>query len=167
MMRRWRPCGGRGSPQMAMWNHHYPSQGARSERACITESFAIQNLGHRDATSSCAGMLLAIKCRRQPSEHTTRRRVTMASKQMKHMNEIYASIKERVSKPGLDLATNRDIVENLHLAAAEPEAVTYAEVDADGVPALWFIPQGSDPGRVPVHSPPGRPFRTPIHTDPK
>ena len=72
----------------------------------------------------------------------------MASKQMKHMNELYASIKERVLKPGLDLATNRDIVENLHLAAIEPEAVTYAEVDADGVPALWCIPQGSDPDRV-------------------
>src|SRR6266478_3308490 len=56
----------------------------------------------------------------------------MASKQMKHMNELYASIKERVLKPGLDLATNRDIVENLHLAAIEPEAVTYAEVDAAG-----------------------------------
>lgn len=63
----------------------------------------------------------------------------MASKQLKLMNDLYASIKERVSKPSLDLATNRDIVENLHLAAAEPEAVTYAEVDADGVPALWCI----------------------------
>ena len=76
----------------------------------------------------------------------------MASKQLKLMNDLYASIKERVSKPGLDLATNRDIVENLHLAAAEPEAVTYAEVDADGVPALWCIPQGSDPARVLLHS---------------
>ena len=45
----------------------------------------------------------------------------MASKQMKQMNELYRSIKERVSKPGLDLATNRDIVENLHLTAIEPE----------------------------------------------
>ena len=72
----------------------------------------------------------------------------MASKQLKLMNDLYASIKERVSKPGLDLAANRDIVENLHLAAAEPEAVTYAEVNADGVPALWCIPQGSDPARV-------------------
>ena len=27
----------------------------------------------------------------------------MASKQLKHMNELYASIKERVSKPNLDL----------------------------------------------------------------
>ena len=30
----------------------------------------------------------------------------MASKQLKLMNDLYASIKERVSKPGLDLATN-------------------------------------------------------------
>jgi hypothetical protein len=71
----------------------------------------------------------------------------MASKQLKLMNDLYASIKERVSKPGLDLATNRDIVENLHLAASEPEAVTYAEVDAGGVSALWCIPQGTDPDR--------------------
>src|SRR5438876_6394021 len=76
----------------------------------------------------------------------------MASKQLKLMNELYASIKQRMTKPGLDLATNRDIVENLHLAATEPEAVTYAEVDADGVPALWCIPQGSDPARVLLHS---------------
>ena len=38
----------------------------------------------------------------------------MASEQQKQMNELYASIKERVSKPGLDLATIRDIIENLH-----------------------------------------------------
>jgi monoterpene epsilon-lactone hydrolase len=60
----------------------------------------------------------------------------MASKQLKLMDELYASIKERLSKPGFDLATTRDILENLHLAASEPEAVTYAEVDAAGVPAL-------------------------------
>ena len=91
----------------------------------------------------------------------------MASKQMKQMNELYASIKERVSKPGLDLATNRDIVENLHLAAAEPEGVTYAEVDADGVPALWCIPQGSDPARVLLHSHSGGSVVTSMHTDRK
>jgi acetyl esterase/lipase len=91
----------------------------------------------------------------------------MASKQMKQMNELYASIKERVSKPGLDLATNRDIVENLHLAAAEPEGVTYAEVDADGVPAMWCIPQGSDPARVLLHSHSGGSVVTSMHTDRK
>ena len=91
----------------------------------------------------------------------------MASKQMKQMNELYRSIKERASKPGLDLATIRDIVENLHLAAAEPEAVTYAEVDADGVPALWCIPQGSDPALVLLHSHSGGSVVTSMHTDRK
>jgi hypothetical protein len=57
----------------------------------------------------------------------------VASQQLTHMNELYASIEERISKPDIDLATRRDIAENLHLAAIEPEAVTYAEVDADGV----------------------------------
>jgi len=91
----------------------------------------------------------------------------MASQQLKHMNELYASIKERVSKPDIDLATRRDIVENLHLAASEPEAVTYAEVDADGVPALWCIPEGSDPDRVLLHSHAGGSVVTSMHTDRK
>ena len=91
----------------------------------------------------------------------------MASEQLKHMNELYASIKDRVSKPGLDLATIRDIVENLHLVASEPEAVTYAEVDADGVRALWCIPAGSDPNRVLLHSHSGGTVVTSMHTDRK
>jgi monoterpene epsilon-lactone hydrolase len=91
----------------------------------------------------------------------------MASKQLKHMTELYASIKERVSKPDMDLATNRDIVENLHLAAIEPEAVTYAEVDADSVPALWCIPEGCDADRVLLHSHSGGTVVTSMHTDRK
>jgi epsilon-lactone hydrolase len=91
----------------------------------------------------------------------------MASEQLKHMNELYASIKERVSKRDIDLATSRDIAENLHLAAIEPEAVTYAEVDADGVPALWCIPEGSDPDRVLLHSHAGGAVVTSMHTDRK
>jgi epsilon-lactone hydrolase len=91
----------------------------------------------------------------------------MASEQLKHMNELYASIKERFSKPNLDLATIRDIVENLHLAAVEPETVTYAEADADGVPALWCIPEGCDPDRVLLHSHAGGAVVTSMHTDRK
>jgi len=53
------------------------------------------------------------------------------------------------------------------LAATEPEAVTYAEVDADGVPALWCIPQGSDPARVLLHSHSGGSVVTSMHTDRK
>jgi epsilon-lactone hydrolase len=91
----------------------------------------------------------------------------MASEQSKYLVELYASIKARVSKPDMDLATNRDIVENLHLAAIEPEAVTYAEVDADGVPALWCIPEGCDADRVLLHSHSGGTVVTSMHTDRK
>jgi len=91
----------------------------------------------------------------------------MASQHLTHMNELFASIKERISKPDIDLATRRDMVENLHLAAIEPEAVTYAEVDADGVPALWCIPEGSDPDRVLLHSHSGGTVVTSMHTDRK
>jgi acetyl esterase/lipase len=91
----------------------------------------------------------------------------MASKQLKRMNELYASIKERLSKPDIGLATIRDIVENLHLAAVEPEAVTYAEVDADGVLALWCILEGCDPDRVLLHSHVGGTVVLSMHTDRK
>jgi epsilon-lactone hydrolase len=91
----------------------------------------------------------------------------MASKQLNQMAELYASIKERASKPELDLATIRDIVESLHLAAIEPEAVAYAEVDADGVPALWCIPEGCDTDRVLLHSHAGGTVFMSMHTDRK
>jgi hypothetical protein len=52
------------------------------------------------------------------------------------MAELFASVSERTSKPGLELATIRDISERLHLCGTEPERVTYAEVDADGVHGL-------------------------------
>src|SRR5215813_4851869 len=91
----------------------------------------------------------------------------MASEQLKHMTEFFASITERVSKPDIDLTTMRDIVESLHLAAIEPEGVTYAEVDADGVPALWCIPEGCDTDRVLLHSHAGGTVVTSMHTDRK
>jgi acetyl esterase/lipase len=76
----------------------------------------------------------------------------MISKQTKHMAQFFASVTEEASKPGLDLTTIRDIYEKLHLAATEPEAVAYAEVDVDGVPALWCMPKGCDANRVLLHS---------------
>jgi epsilon-lactone hydrolase len=91
----------------------------------------------------------------------------MASQQLKQMNELYASIKEWLSKPDIDLPTRRDIAENAHLAASEPEAVTYAEVDAGGVPALWCIPEGYNPARVLLHSHAGGTVVTSMHTDRK
>jgi epsilon-lactone hydrolase len=91
----------------------------------------------------------------------------MASKQLKQMNELYSSIREWLSKPDIDLGTRRDIAEKVHLAASEPEAVTYAEVDAGGVPALWCIPGRCDPDRVLLHSHAGGTVVTSMHTDRK
>jgi acetyl esterase/lipase len=91
----------------------------------------------------------------------------MASEQLNRMAELFASVKERVSKPNLDLATVRDIVERLHLAASEPEAVTYAEVDAGGVPALWCTPEGCAADRVLLHSHAGGTVVFSMHTDRK
>jgi epsilon-lactone hydrolase len=91
----------------------------------------------------------------------------MASKQSKGLTTLYASIVERMSKPDIDLATIRDILENLHLAAAEPEAVTYAEADADGVPALWCIPEGCAMDRVLLYSHGGGTVVCSMHTDRK
>jgi len=91
----------------------------------------------------------------------------MASEQQKQMNELYVSIREWLSKPEIDLATRRDIAETVHLAAREPEAVTYAEVDAGGVPALWCIPEGGDAACVLLHSHAGGTVVTSMHTDRK
>lgn len=78
--------------------------------------------------------------------HDEKEGVVVASEQLTQMKELYASIKERMSKPDIVLATIRDILENLHLAAIEPEAVTYAEVDADGVPARRTWHEVAAPG---------------------
>ena len=93
--------------------------------------------------------------------------VTMASKQSKELTTRYASIAERISKPDIDLATIRDIVENLHSGTAEPEAVSYAEADADGVPALWCIPEGCAMERVLLYSHGGGTVVCSMHTDRK
>jgi epsilon-lactone hydrolase len=50
----------------------------------------------------------------------------MVSTQNKQIAQFFASMTERMSRPGLDLATIRDVYENLHLAATEPEGVCYA-----------------------------------------
>ena len=91
----------------------------------------------------------------------------MISKQTNHMAQFFASVTEEASKPGLDLTTIRDVYEKLHLAATEPEGVTYAEVDVDGVPALWCMPKGCDPNRVLLHSHGGGTVVFSMHVDRK
>src|SRR5262249_44371420 len=50
------------------------------------------------------------------------------------MAESYNEPRNRFLNSNVDLATQPDVVERLHLAGAEPEGVTYAEVDANGRP---------------------------------
>jgi epsilon-lactone hydrolase len=91
----------------------------------------------------------------------------MISIQAEQMAQFFASITERMSKTEADLATIRDVYETLHLAASEPEGVSYAEIDADGVPALWCIPDGCVADRVLLHSHGGGTVIFSMHLDRK
>jgi acetyl esterase/lipase len=90
----------------------------------------------------------------------------MISEQAHQMAELLGSIAERLSKTP-DLATRRDIAETLHTVGKEPEGVTYAEVNAGGVPALWCIPEGSDADHVLLHSHMGGTVVTSMYSDRK
>ena len=76
-------------------------------------------------------------------------------------------MRAKASTPGLDLAVVRDIVDTHASASTEPEGVTYAEVDADGVPALWAIPEGADPDKALLHFHFGGSVAASIHSDRK
>lgn len=91
----------------------------------------------------------------------------MISIQAEQMAQFFASITERMSKTEADLATIRDVYETLHLAASEPGGVSYAEIDADGVPALWCIPHGCVADRVLLHSHGGGTVIFSMHLDRK
>lgn len=74
----------------------------------------------------------------------------MPSTQLLAMADFYADLSARW--PTDDIAMQRDLAERLHMLATEPEGVTYAEVDAGGVPALWAIPLDASPDHVLLHS---------------
>jgi monoterpene epsilon-lactone hydrolase len=73
------------------------------------------------------------------------------SPQAHQFDQFLGTVSARSADPGLDLAAARDIVDSLQRASSEPEGVTYAEVDAGGVPALWCIPEGADSDRALLH----------------
>ncbi|KPI06439.1 hypothetical protein OK074_4147 [Actinobacteria bacterium OK074] len=81
--------------------------------------------------------------------------------------EFLASVSAKAATPGLDLAVIRDIIDSNHKASTEPEGVTYAEVDAGGVPALWAIPEGADPDRALLHFHFGGSVTASMHSDRK
>ena len=74
-----------------------------------------------------------------------------ASPEAHEFAQFLASVSAKSSTPGLDLAVIRDVVDSNHKASTEPEGVTYAEVDANGVPALWAIPEGAGPDKALLH----------------
>jgi acetyl esterase/lipase len=81
--------------------------------------------------------------------------------------QFLESVRTKLSVPGLDLAIVRDIVETHHLASTEPEGVTYAEVDAGGVPGIMCIPEDADPGRALLHFHFGGGVTASMHSDRK
>jgi len=91
----------------------------------------------------------------------------MTSNESREFSQFCATVRERLSNPDLDLATIRDIVETVHIAAKEPEGVTYAEVDAGGVEALWCVPADSEPRTVLLHNHMGGSVVTSMHCDRK
>jgi acetyl esterase/lipase len=91
----------------------------------------------------------------------------MASKQAVEFADFFADLGRRSSNPNFELPTIRDVTENIHLATKEPEGVTYAEVDAGGVEALWCLPVDSDPESVLLHSHMGGSVLMSMHSDRK
>ena len=91
----------------------------------------------------------------------------MASEQMQQLAALFGSGRERFSRNNQGLQDVRDICEGLHAASAEPEGVTYAEVDAGGVPALWCIPADCDANSVLLHCHAGGSVVFSMHTDRK
>lgn len=75
----------------------------------------------------------------------------MSSPQAMRFDEFLESLSARVGASDQGLGTIRDICESLHLAGAEPEGVSYAEVDANGVPAMWAVPEGASSEHALVH----------------
>src|SRR6516225_4937963 len=91
----------------------------------------------------------------------------MSSIQLKQMAEFYNEARSRFLNSNIDLATRRDVVERLHLAGSEPEGVTYAEADANGVPSLWCIPEDCHKDHVLLHMHASGSVVWSIHTDRK
>ena len=80
---------------------------------------------------------------------TTTKTKAKASAQAQAIKDLYQGWVERMTaNPEMDVATLRDMFESWHLLTAEPSGVSYDEVDAGGVPAIWCTPEGAAMDRV-------------------
>jgi acetyl esterase/lipase len=91
----------------------------------------------------------------------------VTSKEAVEFANFFADLGARSGNPQFDLSTVRDVVETMHLATKEPEGVSYAEVDAGGVEALWCLPADSEPDRVLLHNHMGGSVVTSMHSERK
>lgn len=65
------------------------------------------------------------------------------------LRALYADWTEILTNtPGLTTRVLRSIFDEWHQVTAEPTEVSYAEETVGGVPGIWALPAGSDPGRV-------------------
>lgn len=91
----------------------------------------------------------------------------MASEQAAQFADFFADLRRRSANPDFDLSTLREVIETIHLATKEPEGVTYAEVDAGGVEALWCIPDDCVADAALLHTHMGGSVLMSMHSDRK
>jgi acetyl esterase/lipase len=73
----------------------------------------------------------------------------MASAESAYLSDLYSDWSARMAaEPEMGLPALRDLFEEWHLPTVEPEGVTYAETEADGVPVMWCSPVGAAADRV-------------------
>jgi acetyl esterase/lipase len=77
----------------------------------------------------------------------------MGTAQPNALKDRYDSFSARMAAdPAMDVATLRNMLDSLSELAAEPTDVTYADLDAGGVPAILATPLRAAPDRVIVYS---------------
>jgi acetyl esterase/lipase len=77
----------------------------------------------------------------------------MGTAQPNALKDHYERMGARMgANPTMDLDTLRDMLGGLHALTAEPEGVTYQDVDANGVPGILVTPVDADAARVIVYS---------------
>jgi acetyl esterase/lipase len=91
----------------------------------------------------------------------------MSSPQFLDFAQRLGRVRELASTPGLSLDLIREVCESFHRATAEPIGVSYEEVDIDGLPAMWCIPDAASPRHALLHFHFGGAVVASMHTDRK
>ncbi len=91
----------------------------------------------------------------------------MSSPEARRFDEFLTGLSANIAGAGGNLDLVRAVCEGLHRFGSEPEDVTYAEVDANGVDAMWAIPAGADSEHALVHFHMGGSVVASMHSDRK